>query len=79
MSFILRLFIVAKDRHAIIGDLEEEFWTEILPEYGLKRARYWYLIQAMQTIVLRNPICRWLLVTGIVCRVGQWIMRNIVG
>jgi hypothetical protein len=38
----LLLLIPRQHREDLIGDLEEEFHTILIPEYGLKAARRWY-------------------------------------
>src|SRR5581483_10932756 len=45
----LRL-IPAKDREYLVGDLEEEFRTIILPRYGPAKARLWFWQQTMIAI-----------------------------
>ena len=47
--FVL-LLVPKKDREHLIGDLEEEYRTNILPEYGKFWARVWYWVQAIQAI-----------------------------
>jgi hypothetical protein len=39
---LLLLFIPKKNREHLLGDLEEEYQTSVLPEYGLRAARRWY-------------------------------------
>jgi hypothetical protein len=75
-SFLLDLCLPKVDREAIPGDLAEELATSILPKYGARRARFWFWTQAVRTIARRNPICRWILVGGLV-RLGEWIFRQI--
>jgi hypothetical protein len=77
-SYLLRLLLNANDRQAIPGDLEEEYWTEILPRDGERRARFWFWTQTVQAIATRNPICKWLLV-GTIFRATAWIWRMIGG
>jgi TolB-like protein len=73
--FLLDLLLSKADRE-IRGDLEEEFATSILQRYGARRARSWFWTQAVGTIATRNPICRWILVSGL-ARLGEWIFRQI--
>jgi hypothetical protein len=78
-SYLLALFLSKADRQAIPGDLEEEYWTDILPKYGERRARLWFWTQALQAIATRNPICKWLL-AGTIFRVAtEWFWRKIGG
>ena len=51
-TFLL-LLIPKKDRDNLVGDLEEEFFTRMLPRYGPKSARRWYW---EQVIVSLGPI-----------------------
>jgi hypothetical protein len=75
--FCLDLLLGKADRE-IIGDLEEEFTTKILPERGARRARFWFWKQTAKTIAIRNPVCRGVLVYGLT-RFGEWILRLISG
>ena len=74
--FLLDVFLAKADRKALLGDLEEEFATYILPKYGRARARFWFWAQTVRTIATRNQVCRWLFVGGLV-RIGEWIFRKI--
>jgi hypothetical protein len=74
--FLLDVFLAKADRAVLAGDLREEFTTSILPKYGTKRARLWFWTQTVRTIATRNPVCRWILVGGLV-RLGEWIFRKI--
>jgi hypothetical protein len=38
----LLLLIPRRYREHLVGDLEEEYYTTVLPEYGLRTARRWY-------------------------------------
>jgi hypothetical protein len=73
--FLLDLILPKADREVIPDDLVEEFITSILGEYGVRRARFWFWTQTVRTIATRNPVCRWLLVGGLM-RLGQWIFRQ---
>jgi len=46
----LLLLIPRKDRDNLVGDLEEEFLTRVLPAYGPKLARRWYWAQTIATL-----------------------------
>jgi hypothetical protein len=39
---LLLLLIPKKNREHLLGDLEEEYQTVVLPKYGLRAARRWY-------------------------------------
>jgi hypothetical protein len=68
--FLLALILSKADREVIPDDLVEEFTTSILKEYGVRRARFWFWTQTVRTIATRNPICRWVLVGGLL-RIGE--------
>jgi hypothetical protein len=76
--FLLDLLLATSDRAVIPGDLEEDFATSILPKYGPVRARMWFWGETVRTIATRNPICRSVLVGGLM-RLGEWIFRQIGG
>jgi len=46
----LLLLIPRKDREHIISDLEEEFHTIVLPQYGLRRAKTYYWCQTFASL-----------------------------
>jgi len=48
---LLHLFLSKSDREELIGDLEEEYRTVILPRFGPRFARTWYWTQALRSIV----------------------------
>src|SRR2546425_2003462 len=43
----LLLLIPKKNREYLVGDLEEEFHTILVPEYGYRIARCWYWAQVL--------------------------------
>jgi len=47
----LLLLIPKKNREYVIGDLEEEFHTILVPEYGYRIARWWYWAQVLAAFV----------------------------
>ncbi len=49
-KYLIYLFLPATDRENIAGDLAEEYQTIILPEFGLRRARFWYWKQVICSI-----------------------------
>jgi hypothetical protein len=73
--YLLDLFLSKSDREPILGDLEEAY-PSILQKYGARRARFWFWVQAVRTIAVRNRAYRWLFVGGLV-RFGEWIFRQI--
>jgi hypothetical protein len=73
-AFLLLDLLLAKpDREVIPGDIEEEFRAKVA-KYGLRAARLWVWAETIRVIAHRNPICRWLLIAGLI-RVGRWILR----
>jgi hypothetical protein len=48
-KFIL-LLVPKRHREHLVGDLEEEYSTVVLPEYGAKKARLWYWWQVLASI-----------------------------
>lgn len=40
-----------KYREHLIGDLEEEYRTVVLPRFGMKKARFWYWWQVIQSLL----------------------------
>jgi hypothetical protein len=71
--FLLDLLLPKADRDAIAGDREEDFRAK-LAEYGPRRARLWFWSETVRTIATRNPVCRWVLVYGLV-RVLRMLLR----
>jgi hypothetical protein len=49
-KFLLLLLIPRHNREHLVGDLEEEFATVVLPEYGERRARFWYWWKVITSI-----------------------------
>ena len=47
---LLLLLIPRKVRENLVGDLEEEFLTRVLPNYGLTLARKWYWQQVITSL-----------------------------
>ncbi|MCG8432575.1 MAG: hypothetical protein MJA83_00915 [Gammaproteobacteria bacterium] len=50
-EFLLCLFLPWEVCEGIIGDLEEEFLTCVLPRHGLRRALFWYRWQVFWTVL----------------------------
>ncbi len=53
-EFLLYIFLSKKDRVAL-GDLEEDYRTEVLPKFGSRRAKLWYWSQVMRSIAPMLP------------------------
>jgi len=73
--YILDLLLPRDEQRAVPGDLVEEF-EEKLAEYGPIGARIWFWREAIEAIVRRNPVFRWLLVYGL-GRLADWIFGKI--
>ena len=50
VAWLLSRMLPETERDAILGDLEEEFRTRIVPERGPSAARRWYRVQAFRTL-----------------------------
>jgi hypothetical protein len=66
-KFIL-LLVPKRYREHLVGDLEEEYLTIVLPEYGSQKARFWYWLQVVFSIA---PIV-WSRLKGIVGAAWLW-------
>lgn len=73
---LLYLFLPKKDRESIPGDLEEEYRTIILPNYGRPFAQGWYWWQAARSlwIILRGSLAR-LLKLGLFAKAAEWVSK----
>jgi DNA-binding CsgD family transcriptional regulator len=49
-KFLLILLLSKSNREHLLGDLEEEYRTVLLPEYGPAKARFWYWWQALSSL-----------------------------
>src|SRR5580693_916133 len=78
-EYLLFVFLRRDDRIQIVGDLQEEFITCVLPKFGLRRARFWFWAQTLTIIWQRNSIFRWLLTGGGIASVGRWLWRAFTG
>jgi hypothetical protein len=74
-NFLLNRLLIKADRDAILGDMEEEFGTKLAKD-SPTRARWWFWRETLWTIAQRNPVCRSILVTGVM-RLVEWIFRPI--
>ena len=63
---LLYIFLPREDREALLGDLEEEYWTDILPKLGVKRAKRWYWGRALINIWPAN--------SGAISRLAWWLI-----
>jgi hypothetical protein len=76
-SFLLYRLLPRADRNVIRGDMEEEFKARLAKD-GPTCARRWFWRETAWTIVQQNPVCRSILVGGLM-RLGDWIFRQIGG
>jgi len=82
---VLCLFLPARDRETISGDLLEEYREEQLPRFGFLRANVWYLRQSISFASIRilgGPYLKQLLI--LMClfciAAGTWLaaMENVL-
>jgi DNA-binding CsgD family transcriptional regulator len=50
-KFLLLLLVPRSSREHLVGDLEEEYRTVVLPQYGARKARLWYWWQVISSVV----------------------------
>ncbi len=50
-EYLLYLFLSREDRLAMFGDLEEEYWTDVLPKFGAPRARLWFWKEVVRSVL----------------------------
>jgi predicted DNA repair protein MutK len=81
----LLLFLNARDRETISGDLSEEYREEQLPRLGSIRANYWYLRQIINIAsiqILGGPLLKQVLIllSLFVLAAGAWlgVVENIL-
>jgi hypothetical protein len=67
-SYLLELFLPKKQRESLIGDLEEEFESKILPKYGRRAAQIWFWKQAIGEL---GP--------GLYLRLFTTLIRRVIG
>jgi hypothetical protein len=72
---LLDLLLAKADRQVVTGDMEEEFRAKSA-SYGPRGARLWFWGETVRNVATLNPVCRWVLVGGLM-RVITWILRNI--
>jgi len=49
-EYLVFLVLPKKDRESVQGDLEEEYYTTILPKFGSGKAKLWYWKQVVWSI-----------------------------
>ena len=84
---ILLIFVSARDRESIAGDLLEEYREERLPRLGSLRANSWYLRQSMSFAAVRitggprlrqvlTALCLFIVAAGIWLAVMENILKH---
>lgn len=72
---LLLLILPKTDCEYLLGDLEEIYWTDILPRHGPRYAKWWYRMQVLRStghILLKS-----LLVLRLVDKLTDWLSRAI--
>jgi len=68
-EYLLYLLLSREDREAMPGDLEEEYWTVILPKFGSRRAKFWYCCQVARSV---GPI-----LIGALDQTVDWVIKKL--
>jgi hypothetical protein len=76
-EMLLHFGLPKRDRECMIGDLEEEYRTVILPKYGPRVAARWYWWQAVRSVVVASGgrVRAWLSFGGL-ARAAGWIVEK---
>jgi len=76
-EMLLHFGLPKRDRECMIGDLEEEYRTVILPKYGPRVAARWYWWQAVRSVVAASGgrVRVWLSFGGL-ARAAGWIVEK---
>ena len=76
-EMLLHFALPKCDRECMIGDLEEEYRTIILPKYGARVAARWYWWQAVRSVVAASGarVRVWLSFGGL-ARAAGWIVEK---
>lgn len=63
-ELVLRFLLPKDARESLLGDLEEEFRTIMVPKYGLRTAKVWYWKQVAASVwpVFRSVLGKWIAV-----------------
>ena len=74
---LLHFCLPKRDRECMIGDLEEEYRTVILPKYGARVAARWYWWQAVRSVAAASGgrVRVWLSFGGL-ARAAGWIVEK---
>ena len=76
-EMLLHFCLPKRDRECMIGDLEEEYRTVILPKYGARVAARWYWWQAVRSVAAASGgrVRVWLSFGGL-ARAAGWIVEK---
>ena len=76
-EMLLHFALPKRDRECMIGDLEEEYRTVILPKYGAGVAVRWYWWQAVRSVIAAfgGRVRAWLSFGGL-ARAAGWIVEK---
>lgn len=76
-EMLLHFGLAKRDRECMIGDLEEEYRTVILPKYGARVAVRWYWWQAVRSVAAASGgrVRAWLSFGGL-ARAAGWIVEK---
>ena len=76
-EMLLHFGLPKRDRECMIGDLEEEYRTVILPKYGPRVAMRWYWWQAVRSVIAASGgrVRVWLSFGGLT-RAAGWIVEK---
>ena len=79
-EFLLRMFLPRETRENMIGDLEEDFRTNLLPRHGPFWARFLYLWDVSRTIIAAVwEKVRWFVGAGFVAKAADWMSQKLSG
>ncbi len=76
-EMLLHFGLPKRDRECMIGDLEEEYRTVMLPKYGTRVAARWYWWQAVRSVAAASGgrVRVWLSFGGLAKAAG-WIVEK---
>ena len=67
-TYLIYLLLPREDREAMLGCLEEDYRTKLLPKYGVHRARFWYWCEVGRSI--------WPLLAEVFSRILSWLIQK---
>lgn len=76
-EFLLQMFVRREDREHVIGCMEEDFRTRVLPRYGYWRAIAWYWWEVTWTVLYYVwDHARRLVGFGLLAKAADWIFKS---